>query len=152
MAARQGDGVTAVPTTTAVPAVEQEVAFDMIRRSIAVGPLLVGVAAAVWGVDGALSAAFGLGVVLVNFALSALILSRAARLGVDVLLVAALAGYAVRLGLVLVALLAVRDRSWVEMAPLGGTLLLTHVGLLVWEARHVSLSLAFPGLKPPRGA
>lgn len=152
MAACQGDGVTAVPSTAPVPPVEQEIAFDMIRRSAAVAPLLVGVAAAVWGVDGALSAAFGLGVVVVNFALSAVILSRAARLGVNVLLVAALVGYAVRLGLVLVALLAVRDQSWVEMAPLGGTLLLTHLGLLVWESRHVSLSLAFPGLKPPQGA
>lgn len=144
--------MTAVPTTAPVPAVEQEIAFDMIRRSTAVGPVLVGLAAAVWGVDGALSAAFGLGVVLVNFALSALILSRAARLGVNVLLMAALGGYAVRLGLVLVALLAVRDLSWVELVPLGGTLLVTHLGLLAWETRHVSLSLAFPGLKPPQGA
>jgi hypothetical protein len=147
-------------TTTAVDAdadprrhaVEQEVAFDMIRRALPVAPALVGLAWVVWGGDGALSALFAVGLVLVNFAVSATILSRAARLGVNVLLVAALGGYVVRLGLVLVALLAVRDQAWVAMVPLGITLLVTHLGLLVWEARHVSLSLAFPGLKPPRGA
>jgi hypothetical protein len=32
--------------------------------------------------------------------------------------------------------------------PLGITLVATHVGLLFWESRYVSLSLAFPGLKP----
>jgi len=36
----------------------------------------------------------------------------------------------------------------VEMVPLGLTLVATHLGLLIWEARYVSLSLAFPGLKP----
>jgi hypothetical protein len=28
------------------------------------------------------------------------------------------------------------------------TIVIAHVGLLFWELRYVSLSLAFPGLKP----
>jgi hypothetical protein len=28
------------------------------------------------------------------------------------------------------------------------TIVITHVGLLFWEMRYISLSLAFPGLKP----
>ena len=32
--------------------------------------------------------------------------------------------------------------------PLGLTIVLTHLGLLTWETRHISNSLAFPGLKP----
>ena len=32
--------------------------------------------------------------------------------------------------------------------PLGLTLIVTHLGLLIWETRHVSASLAYPGLKP----
>ena len=27
-------------------------------------------------------------------------------------------------------------------------MLITHIGLLMWETRYVSMSLAFPGLKP----
>ena len=34
--------------------------------------------------------------------------------------------------------------SW----PLGATLVVSHLGLLLWETRYVSASLAFPGLKP----
>ena len=34
---------------------------------------------------------------------------------------------------------------------LGVTILVTQLGLLWWETRHVSLSLAYPGLKPPQG-
>ena len=33
-----------------------------------------------------------------------------------------------------------------------GTILITHVGLLMWETRYVSISLAYPGLKPRKGA
>jgi hypothetical protein len=32
--------------------------------------------------------------------------------------------------------------------PLGLTIILAHLGLLFWELRYVSLSLAYPGLKP----
>jgi len=46
------------------------------------------------------------------------------------------------------AVWAVKDLSWVEPLPLGLTLIVTHLGLLLWELRYVSASLAFPGLKP----
>jgi hypothetical protein len=44
--------------------------------------------------------------------------------------------------------LAVRNASWIELVPLGLTLIITHLVLLFWELRHISSSLAFPGLKP----
>jgi hypothetical protein len=59
-----------------------------------------------------------------------------------------LGGYVVRLGAILLVLWGIQDLAWVEMVPLGVTLVATHVGLLFWESRYVSLSLAFPGLKP----
>ena len=34
------------------------------------------------------------------------------------------------------------------LVALGLTLIVTHLGLLLWELRYVSASLAFPGLKP----
>ena len=138
--------VTAVTsqTQTQAPAVEREVAFDMIRRGLPVLPLLVLVAGIGWGINGALSGAYGVGVVLLNFALAAALLSWAARISVTLLMAAALGGFVLRMGLVLVALVV----AWVDMLPLGLTLVITHVGLLAWETRHVSASLAFPGGKP----
>jgi hypothetical protein len=34
------------------------------------------------------------------------------------------------------------------MVALGVCVLVTHLGLLFWELRYVSMSLAFPGLRP----
>src|SRR5207245_4571609 len=72
--------VTAVTTRTEAPAVGREVAFDMIRRGLPVLPLLVLAAGIGWGINGALSGAYGVGVVLLNFALAAALLSSAARI------------------------------------------------------------------------
>lgn len=130
------------------PAPEREVAVDLIRRGGWVAPVLVAACAAVWGVDGALSSAFAVGVVLANFALAAAVLGWAARISYAMLAGAALFGYLVRLGLVFAAVWLVADAGWVEKAPLGLTLVVTHLGLLLWEVRYVSASLAFPGLHP----
>lgn len=130
--------------------VEREVVSDMIRRSLAGLPVPVVAAALVWGWKGALSAAFALGLVLMNFLLSAAMLGRAARISLQALMAAALFGFFVRLGLVTALILAVRHQSWVEMVPLCITVLVAHLGLLIWETRHVSASLAFPGVAPNR--
>ena len=130
------------------PAVEQEVVSDMIRRALPVLPVLVVVAGLIWGVHGALSAAFAIGLVLVNFVVAATLLAWAARIALALLMVAALGGFVLRLALITVAVLAVKDQAWVDMVPLGLTLVITHLGLLTWEARHVSISLAYPGVKP----
>jgi hypothetical protein len=130
------------------PAVERAVVIDMIRRSLPVLPVLLLVAGLIWGVNGALSAAYAIGLVLLNFFLSATLLAWSARVAVAMLIVVALGGFVVRLALITLAVLAVKDHAWVELVPLGLTLVVTHLGLLIWEARHLSLSLAFPTVKP----
>ena len=61
---------------------------------------------------------------------------------------AVLFGYMVRLGLIFLRRLPVRDAGWISLAGLGATIIVTHLGLLIWELRYVSVSLAYPGLKP----
>jgi hypothetical protein len=136
--------------TTALdgPPVEREVAFDLVRRGLLVAPVLIAVGGAVWGARGAWSTAFAIGLVLVNFLLAAALLGWAARISLAVLMGTVLAGYVLRLGLITVAVIAVRHQSWVNLVPLGFALIVTHLGLLWWEARHVSLTLAAPGLRP----
>jgi uncharacterized membrane protein len=134
----------------AAPPVEREVAFDLARRGLLVSPLVVLVAGLLRGWDGAASAAVGLGIVLVNFLAAAAIMTWAARSGPTALGAAAAGGYVLRLGVILVALFALRDVSWIDLPALGVVLVGTHIGLLTWEAKHVSLTLAAPGLRPGR--
>lgn len=142
----------AVTTRLDGPAVEQEVAFDMIRRALPAVPVVLVLAAVGWGLDGAASAAFAVALVCANFALAAALLAWSARISLGFMMAAALVGYLVRLALVGAAVLLVRNLAWVELWPLGLTLVLTHLGLLFWETRYVSASLAFPGLKPRQPA
>ena len=132
------------------PAVEAQVAVDMARRMLPVFPVLVLVAGLIWGVDGAFSGAFAVLLVLANLALSAALLGWAARISLALLMAAALGGFILRLVLLTAVVYAVKDQGWVDIVALGITLAVTHVGLLVWETRHVSASLAFPGVKPTR--
>ncbi|HEX6596659.1 MAG TPA: ATP synthase subunit I [Acidimicrobiales bacterium] len=145
-------GPRLAPPPDAGPAVEREVVTDMIRRAWPALPVLVVLAGLVWGRDGAASAAFAIGLVLLNFLVAATLLAWAARIALALVVVAALGGFVVRLVLISVAVLAVKDQPWVEMVPLGLTLIVTHLGLLVWETRHLSLSLAYPAVKPPAPA
>ena len=130
------------------PAVEAQVAGDMAKRMLPVLPFLVLVAGLIDGLDGAASSAFAVVLVLGNLVLSAAILGRAARISLALLMAAALGGFALRLFLLTAIVWAVKDQSWVHIPTLGFTLVVTHLGLLIWETRHVSASLAYPGLKP----
>jgi hypothetical protein len=144
-----GEPVTAAPPT-AGPAPEAVLARDLIRRAALVAPALLLVGLLGWGVDGALSAGYGLLLVVANFAIAAGLLVWAAPISLSAFMAAALFGYLLRLGLLFGAVVLVRDAGWVELVPLGLTLIVTHLGLLAWEARSVSASLAFPALKPRR--
>jgi hypothetical protein len=130
------------------PAVERELAFDMARRGLWVAPAIVALAALVWGGDGAWSALVAVAVVLVNLALAAISLSWAARRSLTLLMAVAMGGFLVRMGLVTVVMLAVRNQPWIDLVALGVTVVVTHLGLLFWELRYVSASLAYPALQP----
>lgn len=130
------------------PSPATEVAIDMVRRALPFVPFGVLIGAAFAGTDGAWSVAFGMGLILLNFLLSAFMLGWAARISFALVAAASLGGYGIRLGLIFLAVLLVKDQSWVAIVPLGVTIIVTHLGLLAWELRFVSASLAYPGLKP----
>ncbi len=137
--------------TTAAPQVEWDMATDMVRRGLPVAPVVVLLGALGWGVDGALSTAYALVLVLGNLLASAALMRWAGKKSLGVLAGAAAGGYAVRMAVVTLAVWAVKGMSWVELLPLGLTIVVTQLGLLWWETRQISLSLAYPGLKPPSG-
>jgi hypothetical protein len=140
--------MTAITTRDLGPAPEPVLARDMARRALPFAPVAVVLCAALWGFAGAASAAYAVAIVLANLLLAAWMLSTAARISYALLMGAALFGFVLRLGLVSAAVLLVKDAGWVEPYALGLTLVVAHLGLLFWELRYVSISLAHPGLKP----
>jgi hypothetical protein len=130
------------------PPVERQLAFDMVRRGLWVAPVLVLAAAIIRGGDGAWSAVVAIVLVLLNLALSAAALSWAAKVSLAAIMAVALGGFALRMGFVVLAVALVRDEAWIDLPTLAVAILVTHLGLLFWELRYVSASLAYPGLKP----
>ena len=132
------------------PAPEVEVSTDLVKRGVIVAPLIVAICGVIWGLDGVWSSMYGIGLVLANFALAAAVIAVTIRISFTMMLGGVLFGYLFRLGLIFVAVFAVRDAGWISLPALGATIIVTHLGLLVWELKYVALSLACPGLKPLR--
>lgn len=132
------------------PAPEVSVSNDMVRRGLFVAPVLIAVCGVIWGLDGALSSAYAIALVLVNFALAAGLMATTARISLALMMGAVLVGYVIRLALIFLAVYVVKDAGWISLPALGATIIVTHLGLLVWEMKYVSMSLTYPGLKPTR--
>jgi len=130
---------------------EAAVTRHMLVRGVIAGPVLIAVAGFIWGLDGAISSFYGVCLILVNLVLAAALITYTARISLALMMGAVLFGYLIRLGIIFAAVLLVRNMSWVSLPALGSTIIVTHLGLLFWEIRHVSATLAFPGLKPGSG-
>jgi hypothetical protein len=132
------------------PSPEVSVSLDIVKRGLFVAPVLIAVCAVIWGADGAWSSAYAVALVLVNFLLAAGLIALAARFGLGMVMGATLFGYLLRLALIFLAVFVVKDAGWISLPALGATIIVTHLGLLVWEMKYVALTLAHPGLKPAR--
>jgi hypothetical protein len=130
------------------PNVERDIAFDIVKKAPIAAPVVILLGWAFWGANGAASAAVAVAVVCANLVLAALSLAWAAKVSPAVLMGTALGGFLVRMGLVTVVVIAVRNQSWADLTALAVTILVTHLGLLAWETKYVSATLAYPGLAP----
>lgn len=130
---------------------ESAVTRHMLVRGLYVAPVLIAIAGFIWGMDGAVSSAYGVALILVNLALAAALITFTARISLALMMGAVLFGYLIRLGIIFAAVLLVRNAAWISLPALGCTIIVTHLGLLFWEIRHVSATLAYPGLKPGSG-
>jgi hypothetical protein len=132
----------------AAPPVERELVLDIAKKAAFVAPAVVAAGAIAKGGPGAASAAFAVAIVVFNLVVSGATLSWAARTSLNLLMIAALGGFLLRMGLLVAVISAVRHESWVNLPVLAITLLVTQLGLLFWETKYVSATLAYPGLKP----
>ena len=127
---------------------ERQVAHDRVKHGLWIAPVLVLACGAIWGLPGAAGAAFAVAIVLLNFLASAALITTTARISLGLMMGAVLFGYLIRLGVILVAVLLVKDATWLNLTAMGVSIIMTHLGLLFWEMKYVSASLAFPGTKP----
>jgi len=139
--------VTTMSDVAEVPAVEMQISTDLAKRGLIASPVVLGAAALVWGTDGLASRAVALALVLANFVLAAIMVSSAARISPPAVMVAALGGFIIRLGIIVIAVLLIRDQPWISLQALGAVIIVAHLGLLLWELNHVSISFAHAGIR-----
>jgi len=104
------------------------------RRALLVGPVLVAVFWLTRGGDGAAAAAIGVAIVAGNFLLSGAVLSLAARHSLAVYHAAAVVGFFVRLGLIMLVMLGV---AWIwefDRLAMAIAVVASYLVLLTWEA------------------
>lgn len=133
------------------PSPAAQVGRDLVKRGIFVAPALMVIGLLIWGNDGFWSVGYGVALIVVNFALSAFLIASTARISLSLMMAAVLFGFLIRLGIIFAAVWLVKDAGWMDFVALGVTIIVTHLGLLFWELRYVSASLAYPGLKPGVG-
>jgi len=133
-----------------IPAVERDIALDLVKRAALVAPVVLVVAYLVGGADALAASLIALALVALNFLAGALSLQWAGHRGPNALAAVAVGGFLVRMAVVLGVIVALQ--STVDVVWLVGVLAVSHIGLLIWETRHLSISLAAPGLKPVRSS
>ena len=148
MSAKTTDRTAPFPAEVSVAAPEREIARDLALRTLLVAPAMLVIGAVFWGWAGFWSSGYGLAIVAFNFLVGAAVITWSARISPAVMFGAVMFGFVARLAIITAAVLPIRGSEWFEIAPFAVSLLVTHVGLLAWETRHVAASLAFPGLKP----
>ncbi|MFQ5524142.1 MAG: ATP synthase subunit I [Acidimicrobiia bacterium] len=122
----------------AVVPVESILARHTARRALYLGPLLVLIFGITGGWEGAWSAALGVGVVVVNFLLAGAILSISAKISLAAYHAAALFGFFLRLGLMVLAVVLVARFVPIDRLAFGITAVVGYLALLAWEAVAVS--------------
>jgi hypothetical protein len=127
---------------------ESRIADHMARHALIIAPLVILACGLIRGVDGAISAAIGLVLVALNFFVSARLIGWAAARSLALLQGAVLGGFIVRLFALTLIVLGLEQLSFIDLPVLVLTIAVTHIALLIWETRYVSLTLAAPGLKP----
>lgn len=117
-----------------MPDVEAIIAMETVRRGLVVGPVAVAVAWAIRGSDGAIAAAIGVVVIVLNLLASGAILSLAARVSLGAYHAAALFGFALRLLTITVSMLLVARLFDIDRIAFGIAAVATYLVLLTLEA------------------
>ena len=118
--------------------VESILARHTAARAVYVAPVLVLIFGLARGWGAAAVALLGVGLVVGNFLLAGGILSISARISPAAYHAAALFGFFLRLGLITVTLFLITRLIEVDRVALAGSIAVSYMALLVWEAVAVA--------------
>lgn len=127
-----------MPLVTMRADVEATLARHIVRRVVVVGPLIVAAAGLLRGIDGAIAAAIGVTVVVVNFLVSGILLSAAASISLALYHAAALIGFILRLVLITVVMLVIANMFEIDRIAFGVAAVVSYLVLLTLEAAAVA--------------
>lgn len=127
-----------VTADTRSAAVESVLARHTVARAVYVGPVLIAVFAVVGGWEGVWSSALGVAIVVANFLLAGAILSISAKISLAVYHAAALFGFFLRLGLMVLTVLLIAQFVPIDRIAFGISAVAAYLVLLSWEAVAVS--------------
>jgi len=109
-----------------------------VARAIYVAPVLIAAFAFASGWEGAWSASLGVVIVVANFLLAGAILSISAKISLAVYHAAALFGFFLRLGLMVLTVLLIAQFVPIDRIAFGISAVVAYLVLLSWEAVAVS--------------
>jgi len=118
--------------------IEVALARDIVKRSLFVGPIAVGLAWAIRGHIGGLSALLGVAIVVANFLFSGWLLSTAMKISLSAYHAAALFGFVLRLALIAGAMFAMAALFDVDRYAMGIAAVGSYLVLLTLEAVAMS--------------
>ena len=130
--------------------IESTIARDLARHALWFAPIAV-LGVGLWrGVDAAAAVALAVVLIVANFLGSAAALGAAARRNPHLLVGVALMSFVVRLIVLTGIGVGVKALDVVDWPVFCISLVVLYLGLLTWELRSVSVSMASPGLKPSK--
>ncbi len=128
-------GTQQVPSATPV---ESVIARHTVKRAVYVAPLVIALFALLRGSDGAFGALLGSAVVVGNFLLAGAMLSLAIRISLAMYHAAALFGFFLRLGLIILTMLLIVELVELDRLAFGISAVVTYMVLLILESVAVA--------------
>ena len=114
--------------------IEAIISKNIAKRGLIVAPILALVFGLLQGWPGAVAALVGVAIVVVNFLLGGYLMSRAARVSMNMYHAAALFGFLIRLGLITVSMLFIANVTDLDRMAMGISVVVSYLVLLSWEA------------------
>lgn len=134
---RVDPAVMAQPSPEKRP-VEAIIGKNIAKRALWVAPVLILVFGVISGWLGAVSAAVGVAIVVVNFVLGGYILATAAGVSLSLYHAAALFGFFIRLGLITLSMVLIANVTDIDRVAMGVSAVVSYLVLLSLEAIAVA--------------
>ena len=114
--------------------IEAIISRHIAKRGLIVAPILALIFGILEGWAGAIAALVGVAIVVGNFLLGGWIMSRAARVSMNLYHAAALFGFLIRLGLITMTMLIIANVTNLDRMAMGVSVVVSYLVLLSWQA------------------